>query len=506
MHRIKKHPLISGSIIVVIIIIIGILLFGSTSADEQTITVRRADYVNRVSVSGKVVAAQISDLGFDQSGRVATVQAAVGDKVKAGTVLASIENGSYRADVAQKQATLEKERANLAAAERGTRNEELAVTEQTYTDASSALIIAMRNAHLETEGALLTKVDTLFTDGNTDNPEISVRTRSFVEEQKMERDRIAVGRQVAAWKASLTGLSVTTDSARLQSVRAIGVDAMEAANTLIDQLAAIVGDITTANSGITQADIDVYRASINSAGTQVGTAATAEQAAYTTWTAAERSLALKRAGSTAEDVSAKAAQVRSATADVESAQALLRKTLIIAPFDGIVTKMDLKVGQVASPSTPQVAMMSSTVFEIDSYIPEVYITQVAVDNSATLTLDAFGSDRTFAAKVISVDPAETVRDGISTYKTKLRLDDGDPRIRSGMTANIQIVTEVKKDIIAVPQGVITTKDGVKYVRIKRADHIEDVPVTVGGTASFGQVEIVSGLTEGDIIVFPVISP
>lgn len=502
MNSIKKHPLIWGFIGIIVIIIVIIIAFGSKGPEEQTMIVHRADYTNTVAVSGKVVAAQNSDLGFDQSGRVATISAAVGDKVKVGTVIASIDNAAIRADLAQKQATLEKEQAKLAALRRGTRTEELAVSEQKYLDASSALIIALRNAYTQTEGAILTKADTLFNNGNSVNPTLNINAQSDTQKRAIELERIALGDTLATWRSALATLTAGADAKTLASVRTKGTQVMAATKLFIDHLATITNNLNINNAGVSQATIDTYRSTINAAAQQIGTTASTEQESYSVWTSSSKSLTLDQSGSATEDITAQAAQVRSAEADVANAQAQLRKTLIVAPFDGSITKMDLKIGEIASPNTSKVSMMSTNTFEIDSYIPEVYIARVTVGNTATLTLDAFGSERTFNASVISIEPAETVKDGVSTYKTKLRLVDGDPQIRSGMTANIQIVTEIKEQVIAVPQGVIISADGSKYVEVKRGAVNERVPVTLGGTAGFGHIEVISGLQEGDIVVLP----
>src|SRR5690606_27447694 len=117
------------------------------------------------------------------------------------------DNGSIRADVAQREAALERERARLAALYRGTRPEQIALAEQRYADASSALVIAMNSAHLETEGAILTMVDTLFTNGASVNPALKIRARSDNEKRSIEQDRLVVGEKLARWKNSLAGAS-----------------------------------------------------------------------------------------------------------------------------------------------------------------------------------------------------------------------------------------------------------------------------------------------------------
>lgn len=499
---IKKRPIVSTGVVIIVVVIIAMIAFGGGNGAEQTMTIERADFVNEISISGKVIAAQSAELGFDQSGRIATINAKVGDNVRAGSTIASIENGSARADVAQKQATLEKEQAKLASLQKGTRPEELAIYEQDYVDASSALVIAMRNAYLQIEDSIVGKADTLFDNGNTVNPQIDIRTQSYNEKRSIERDRLFLSEKMEAWKKALSSLTTTPTSESIRSARTIGNETILLTKTFFDKLASITDDLSTGNSGLSQTEIDTYRAIVNSASQQAATAASAEQASYATWASANNSLLLEKSGSTSEDITAQAAQVKSAEADLVAAQAQLRKTLITAPFDGIITKIDLKIGEITSPNTSEISIMGAGIFEVESYIPEINIARIKISDPAVITLDAYGSSVVFPATVVAIDPAETIRDGVSTYKTTLRFSNNDPRIKSGMTANIRVTTESKPDVITIPQSVITETDGKKTVQVKIGDTISTVEVMTGSTSALGQTEIVSGLNEGDVIVLP----
>lgn len=499
--KLKNRPILTGVITLALVIIV-IFILTREGSKEETITITRGDFVSQVSASGKVVAAQSSRLGFDQSGRVSGVYAKVGDSVTAGTLLASIENGSARADAAQKQATLEREQAKLAAARRGTRPEQLALTQQKYADASSALLIAIKDASLKTESALLNNADTLFENGNSVNPTLIVRTDSQNEKRAIEIERLTVGEKILAWKSAITTLSPSSPPATISSVRLTGTAAVSATTAFLGRLGRITANLSTGNAGLTQSQIDAYRATVNAADQAVSAAASSEQTTYAAWTVASNNLALEKSGSTPEDITAQEAQVKAAEADLANAQAQVKKTLVIAPFDGIVTQMDAKVGEISSPNVSVIALIGTGLYEIESYIPEVSIARLSVGNPAVITLDAYGSDVEFAAKVIAIDPAETVRDGVSTYKTRLQFSENDPRIKPGMTANIRITTERKSGAIIVPKGVITEKDGVKTIRVIIGETIHDVTVETGSITPLGQVEIVSGLSEGDQIVLP----
>ncbi|MEN9913243.1 MAG: hypothetical protein RLY66_651 [Candidatus Parcubacteria bacterium] len=501
-HTLKKHPLLYGGITLAIIIILIIIAVGGGNTSEETMTISRGQFLNEVSASGKVIAAQSSNLGFDQSGRVSGVYAKVGDSVKTGTILASIENGSIRAEITQKQAALAREQAKLAAIRRGTRTEQLALTEQKYIDASSALVIAMRNTYLETESAILSDIDTLFENGNSVNPSIDIRTDDAQEERSIEAERLKTSEKLAAWKTALAPLTAQSDSKAITSARMLGTDALSYTRTFIDHMGRIANNISPGNSGLSQSAIDEIRSTVNTAGQAVSTASSAEQTSYSSWATASNNLVLDKSGSATEDITAQESQVKASEADLANAQAQLRKTLVIAPFDGIVTKMDAKIGEISSPSVSDIAMIGVGLFEIESYIPEVSIARLFVDNPASITLDAYGSDISFDATVIAIDPAETVRDGVSTYKTTLRFADADPRIKPGMTANIRITAERKADVIIIPKSVITEKNGSKTVLVKVGESSQEVTVTTGSMTALGQIEILSGLSEGDVIILP----
>lgn len=506
MNIIKKWPLISGTILIVIIIITGIVIFSRKNIEEQTMIAHRSDFINEISVSGKVVAAQSAELGFDQSGRIANIYAKVGDTVKSGAIIANIENTTVLADIAQKQASLEKEQAKLSSLQKGTRPEEIAIYEQKYIDASSALVITMRNTYLQTESAILNKSDNLFTNGNTINPILNIRAQNDNEKRALENERLMLSDKFQKWNTALSKLTVSSTIEQIKAARLVQNDSILSIKTFIDHVANTTGKLDPGNSGISQSGIDTYRSTINSAGQQISTASSAEQDSYANWSSAYNSLLLEKSGSTLEDIAAQSAQVKSAEADLLSSQAQLHKTTITAPFEGIITKMDLKIGEISSPNTSKISIMSIGAFEIESYIPEINISRIKINNIANVTLDAYGANTKFPASIISIDPAETLRDGVSTYKTRLQFTENDPRIKSGMTANIIITTESKPNVITIPQSTITERDGKKFIQIKIGNNIKkEVEITTGLVTSLGQIEIVSGLNEGDMIILPSIT-
>ena len=253
---------------------------------------------------------------------------------------------------------------------------------------------------------------------------------------------------------------------------------------------------------------------------------------------AQDQLDLKRAGYTPEQIKAQEAQVKQAEAsvnaqraaisqawaNVQNYQAQIDKTILKAPISGTVSRLEVKVGEIVFPSSstyevqvPAVSLISEGDYEIEISIPEVDITKVNIGDKAKVTLDAYGSDVVFSAEVATIDPAETLIEGLATYQTTMIFTEVDERIKSGMTANVDILTASKDDVIVIPQRAVITKEGKKIVRIleeksdpekpgKTIEELIEVEVVTGLRGSEGEIEIVEGVKEDDKIVISINKP
>ncbi len=482
----------------------------NADANLQTMVLRSGADATHVSVSGTVKAAQSVDLGFAQSGRIAGVYATVGQTVSAGTVLAETENGDVRALVAQKEAALEAAQADLASLEAGTRQEALAVTQTAVASDQSALqqseqslVNAIRSAYTQSDNAVHNVLDLFIDNPDTATPRLTFTASDSQLSTALLNDRVSIEPLLNAWKtdAALLVPAVNLNSVAMET----DSDLTAVASLLREANAALNAGIPSGT--VTQATLDGYLTSIASARASIDAAQTAMTAAETARTTAQaaldhdtKTLALQQAGPTPQNLDAQKAAVAAAEADLENARAQLTKTRVTAPFDGVVTRMDAKVGEVVSPSSSEISMMSLGDFQIECYVPEVNIADVAVGDSATSTLDAYGSGVEFPARVIAIDPSETIKNGISTYKTTLEFTTADARIRSGMTANVDIANTGTTSGISVPLGAVLQKSDGAYVQLLHDDALETIKVTLGPATSFGYVAVLSGLHDGDTLV------
>ena len=180
----------------------------------------------------------------------------------------------------------------------------------------------------------------------------------------------------------------------------------------------------------------------------------------------------------------------------------MKKTMLIAPFSGVVTKQDAKLGQTVSPAAPIVTLMSDAEWKIETNVPEVDVAKIAIGDQARVTFDAYGTDVLFSAKVVAIDPAETIIEGVSTYKVTLLLTSEDDRVLSGMTANIDILTDKREEVLMIPFRAVVNKTEGKFVRIPSADGLtaSEVSVELGLRGSDGNVEVQRGLSLGQRVV------
>ena len=192
--------------------------------------------------------------------------------------------------------------------------------------------------------------------------------------------------------------------------------------------------------------------------------------------------------------------ITNAEAAVTRARTAIGERALHAPFSGVVTAVDAEAGAIVGPNETVISLIGEGTLQIESFVPEINLSLVRAGAPAIVTLDAYGSAVPFMATVASVDPAETVRDGVSTYRAVLQFEAQDERIRSGMTANVRIVADRREGVLSVPKGVIIERDGKKYVTLKRGGETVEQEVTTGALSSLGSLEILSGLSAGDIVV------
>ena len=207
---------------------------------------------------------------------------------------------------------------------------------------------------------------------------------------------------------------------------------------------------------------------------------------------------------------AAAANVERARAAVLLARTKVEKTVLRAPFDGIVADLTTEVGEWASPSPPALPIPPVVdILDPDSMymsfpMDEVDSAQIAPEQPARVTVDSYRGQN-FSAKVVRVAPyVLDVEAQNRTMEIEVELDDVkvSRRLLPGTSADVEVILQERKGALRIPtqallegNRVLLVENGVLVAR--------DVET---GLSNWDYTEVVSGLDAGDEVVISLDRP
>ena len=217
----------------------------------------------------------------------------------------------------------------------------------------------------------------------------------------------------------------------------------------------------------------------------------------------EAQLALKKAGSRQADIDAARAKANKAYAEVQRARARLDDTILNAPIDGRITKVNLKTGEFTGDFEDfdrAITMLGESPYRLEIFVSEIDIPKVQYEQEGGIELDAYPG-RDFLFRVTEIDPAATIVDGVPKYRIKLDfLENEEESLKIGMTGDVDIITGIEKNVVTVPgRAVITNALGQDMVRILLGKEIEERTVVIGMETDT-DIEIISGVEEGEEVI------
>ena len=487
----KRKYTITVGIILLIIVVLVVRARTSGSAALQFATATVGDVTETVSVTGQVVPVDKADLSFQKSGVLAVRNVAVGDQVKTGDVLAALNSATDRAALTSAQAKLSDMTRGLRPEEYAADQAQVLSAQVALTNATQAAINTYNEAFVTAQSSLNNYADKLFSNPQSVNPTLNVPTQSQQIQVSINQDRLNASGELLQWQTEINAMNGSASSQHLAVIK-----------SFLLHLTSIVNVLSPSGSSLSQPLIDSYVAAVNSASagvnsgiTSITTASNTLANATSALSSANSQFTLSNAGSSKDAIAAQSAQVA-------LYQATLNQDTLAAPIDGIVSRADPKVGEFVQAGQVSFGVINKGVFKIEAFVPEADIAKIVASDTASVTLDAYGSDTTFKAHVVSIDPSETVLQGVPTYKVTLYFDQPDSRILSGMTANTDILTHQVHNVINIPYRAVVTSNGVKNVKLLNTNGstYKTVPVKVGLRGSDGTIEILSGVAAGDKVV------
>ncbi|MDE2019593.1 MAG: efflux RND transporter periplasmic adaptor subunit [Patescibacteria group bacterium] len=504
----KKIAAIAAGALVVILIIIH---FASGNKSQyQTVAVKRGSITEIVSVTGNTTPLQSLDLSFQTAGVIAAVYKEVGAATAPGDVIAKLDTSDLETQLAQAQANVDQQSAALKKLQAGPTPQNIAVSQTALTAAEQTLANTylgvpntLAGAYADANDAIRNQLADFFSQSETNNPQLTFGVTDSQLANNIVLERIRVSEALDAWQTELQTLLATAPTSTLDTALQNAVAYLQKIKSLaIDSGTAVINAInlsaTTASAYKT--DATTALTDVNTALTNVTTAIQNIASEKASVAQSQAALNLTLAGSTQDDIDAQQAQVEQAQANLQNIQVKIAQASLVSPISGTITTQNAKVGQVAVIGTPVTSIISNNNLEVDADVPEVDIGKVQIGNPVDITLNAFPGE-TFTGKVFYINPGQTVINGVVDYLVKVSFDKLDPRMKAGLTADLDIKTQTDRNALILPQyAVIQNTSGTFVEVLSSSGTPQQIPVTLGIQDQSGNVEIASGVTEGEQVV------
>jgi HlyD family secretion protein len=467
----------------------------AAAGTQNTATVQRGNLTATVNAAGNISAHQQVALNFGQTGTVQKVNVKAGDRVKAGQVLASL-------DTSDLQLQLDNANVNLKVAQN-----KLA---QTKTP-STAQDIANARSRLEAAQASYNKLA-----AGPNKTDLAAAQASVASAQ--------AAYDAAVKSAAASGTTIDAATAQYQKALA----ALQQAQAAYDKVATAPNiGARPESTALQSATIDYNQAKANYEASQATTGSDAKsktaqalsqlqqaQASLVKLQANENDLISSKAqvdqakndldkilaGPDAATLDNAQQQVAQAEISVRQAENTLQHAQIVAPFDGTVTVVNIVAGQATGQSGTAGAIQLADLANLEIIAPmaEVDVSKIKPNQTAQITLDAL-PNANLTGVVTLVAPAGVQSQGVVNYPVTVVLKDPTPDVKTGMTANVNIITDQRNDVLMVPNRAVRTVGRQKMATVLFEGRNIDTPV-VTGMSGDTQTEIVSGLKEGDVVV------
>jgi HlyD family secretion protein len=189
-----------------------------------------------------------------------------------------------------------------------------------------------------------------------------------------------------------------------------------------------------------------------------------------------------------------------AEARIAAAQATLDQIHITAPFDGVLTQRETRIGDQASPGMTAFRVDDLSRLLVDLEVSEVDINQINAGQEVVLTFDAI-LGKEYHGNVIEVGLVGSDIGGIVNFTVTLELLDADEDVRPGMTSAVNIVVDQLENVLLVPNRAVRVVDNqrVVYVLLDNGE-LETIEITLGASSDTHS-EVLDGILEGgDLIV------
>ncbi len=386
-----KHVAAISVIVAIIIGIVGAIII--TRPPTYQFAKAQAGIIQNVWSLGTTTGASAQNLtlSFQGSGQIDGVFVKVGDMVKDGEVLATLDQENSLGALTQAKAAYASALANYNKLENGATAADIAVSSSSLDAAQTALahseetlIQTLNDSLTAGTNAVRNDTDIFFSNADANTPMLNTSGVNFSNqslEYQIQNERASVNLMLSGWQSELVGTNTASDLTTLAN------DAQNNLHSISTYLSDLNSLFTTYVSGNAAVQSTAEGNIISAQGVITGQIAALTGATQAV-SSAEVGVAQSQAGLTLttaqarpEDIAAAQAQMASAQGAVQIAQSAYDNRIIAAPGDGVVTAVYITVGQIASANAPAIDLAGQTISKnVAMMIPNSAI----IDNAGTL--------------------------------------------------------------------------------------------------------------------------
>jgi HlyD family secretion protein len=382
---------------------------------------------DKIETSGNLSAGQLMQLTWGTTGLVDTVNVKVGQKVKAGDVLAALRADSVPSNLVSAASDLASAKRDLEDLKNSTLSQ--AQAQQAFLAAKKAVEVAQNNLdalnYPRASDALIKNTEAQILDAQK---QLTIATGKYKDLQHHpDGDPFKIQAQLAMTNAQLT-LNQLIATYNWYNAKATDADFAEA-----------------------KANLDVARANLE---------------------ADRRKRDNVKNGPDPLTITA-------AQAKVDAAQATINSMFTIAPFDGEVIAIQASSGNSVNKDQVSVALVDRNTLKVDTQIDETVISTVSIGNAAEVTIDSLPGT-ILKGKVSQINPIGATVNGLVKYTVTVALDPTDKPLLFGATANVVIFTGEPHTALAVPVNAVSTDSQGEYVVKVNSDGSSQQVTVVSG--------------------------
>jgi len=425
------------------------------NADEQDISIADEAEVEvqnltlDINATGVVTPIREASLTFGLVGPVEEVLVREGDYVQAGDVIATLDNTDLELSRREAEVGLEQQRSNLYGILEPARDVDIAVAEANLYAAQAGVWAAYATAPTDEDEAIA-------------ELDIDI-ARNQVWQAQLRRDE------------TLETPEEFRNVGDSQNARA--------------QEYQLENAIDAAESGVNIAETQFER--VRNAGPTAG-------ASTGSVTQAEIQLENLLAGPDANDIELAAINYQSSALSLETLDARLADGQIVAPFSGIITDLNLDIGELP-PAQGGVTLADTSEFYVEINVDEDDVIDVSVGQAVSLRLDAL-PEANITGEVTYLALSPQVVAGTSTYLARVSLAPTEEPVKAGMSATATIVTAEITDAYVLPTQFVRPAGNGGVVTVLDADgNPTEVRVEIGRQSDV-YTQILSGLEPGRRVV------